>query len=309
MYHYFIVMFKALFQRDGFTFPRVRAFLEVAQAGGIAKAVGSDTGKQSQYSRQIGELEEFFGTELFRKRGKAMVLSDTGKELVAVVRQSFHGFEDFALACSKQSVRVVIGGGDALLQWLVAPNLAVTSRKFPDIAVCLQNLKSSDVVSGLRDLSLDLGFVRESALPKDLGRTKMGELRYGLYVPRKLVPEGARPSFAWVVQTLPLACQYSEGEFQHQLQVRAEKGKVRLRISVECETFPQAAQLLLTETYAAVLPSIASRFLDSTKFVEVPTTWLKNLHRPVALAWNKRTMNIRPIVDKFRNGLEPLCKI
>jgi DNA-binding transcriptional LysR family regulator len=196
-----------------------------------------------------------------------------------------------------------------LLQWLVAPNLAVTSCKFPNVAVCLQNLKSSDVVSGLRDLRLDLGFVRENALPNDLGRTKIGELKYGLYVPRKLVPKDVQPSFAWVAQKLPLACQYSDGEFQHQLQVKAEKAKVRLRISVECETFPQAAQLLLTETHAAVLPSIASPFLDSAKFVEVPTTWLKTLHRPIAVAWNKRTMNIRPVVDRFRAGLEPLCKI
>ena len=303
-------MFYSLFQREGFTFPRIRAFLRVAQAGGIAKAVGSDAVKQSQASRQIGELEEFFQTELFRKRGKAMILTDAGRELVRTARQAFHGFEDFALVCSKEPVRLTIGGGEALLHWRVAPSLGDMYRKFPDVAVCLRSLKSVDVVSGLRDLSLDLGFVRESAIPKDIARTKIGELTFGLYVPRKLILEkDGNPSFAWIAANLPIACQFSDGEFQHQLELNAQKAKIRLRIAAECETFPQAAELLLTQAYAAVLPSIAWRFLDPAKFAQVPAPWLKSLRRPVALAWSKRTMKVRPVADRFRASLESLCKM
>ena len=50
----------------------------------------------------------------------------------------------------------------------------------------------------------------------------------------------------------------------------------------ELKRVPQAAQLLLTETYAAVLPSIASRFLDPKRFLEVPTTWLVGAADPIA---------------------------
>jgi DNA-binding transcriptional LysR family regulator len=302
-------MFDALFLKDGFTFPRIRAFVEVAAAGGIAKAVGPDPARQSQYSRQIGELEDFFGVEVFQKRGKAMMLTDAGKQLLWISREAFHGFEDFARVCSKNKVRMTIGGGDALLQWLVAPQLGIVSRKFPAVALCLQNLRSADVVSGLRDLSLDVGFVRESALPSDLGRKNIGDLKFGIYVARSLLPNRTGTTFSWVAQNLPLACQYSDGEFQHQLQAAAVKVKTSIRIAVECETFPQAAQLLLTGSYAAVLPCIASRFLDAQRFVEVPATWLKVLRRPIVLAWNKRTMRVRPTTNEVCSALSIACTL
>jgi len=300
-------MFNSLFLKDGFTFLRVRAFLEVAAAGGISKAVGPDPGKQSQYSRQIGELEDFFGVELFQKRGKAMVLTESGSQLLRISREAFHGFEDFARVCNKDTIRITIGGGDALLHWLVTPQLGTVSRKFPAVSLCVQNLRSTDVVAGLRDLSLDLGLVRESALPSDLARKQIGDLKFGLYVPRSLLRTPAPATFSWVAQNLPLACQHSDGEFQHQLQAAALKAKTPIRIAVECETFPQAAQLLLTEAYAAVLPSIASRFLDARKFVEVPATWLKTLRRPIVLAWNKRTTRVRPITSEVCSALSSLC--
>ena len=63
-------MFEELLSRRGLSFDRLRALVEVTQSGSIARAAEGDPNKQSQYSRQLKELEEFFGIELTQREGK-----------------------------------------------------------------------------------------------------------------------------------------------------------------------------------------------------------------------------------------------
>src|SRR5687768_401762 len=50
-------MFSKLFTAGGLSFDRLRVLLEVSASGSITKAANGDPVKQSQYSRQIKELE------------------------------------------------------------------------------------------------------------------------------------------------------------------------------------------------------------------------------------------------------------
>ena len=53
--------FARLFTVSGLSLDRLRTFLRVAEAGNLAKAAKGDATQQSQFSRQIKELEAFFG--------------------------------------------------------------------------------------------------------------------------------------------------------------------------------------------------------------------------------------------------------
>ena len=57
-------MFEHLFAERGLSLDRLKTLIEVAKAGSIAAAARGDSARQSLYSRQIKELEEFFGVEL-----------------------------------------------------------------------------------------------------------------------------------------------------------------------------------------------------------------------------------------------------
>ena len=52
--------FVSLLSRRGLSYDRLLNFCRIAEAGGISKAADGDAAKQSLYSRQIRELEEFF---------------------------------------------------------------------------------------------------------------------------------------------------------------------------------------------------------------------------------------------------------
>lgn len=76
-------MHERLFAQAGLSLERLRTFCEVAAAGGIAVAADNNPNRQSQFSRQLRELERFFGVELiYRGRGH-LRLTAAGSELQA----------------------------------------------------------------------------------------------------------------------------------------------------------------------------------------------------------------------------------
>ena len=79
-------MFSKLFAESGLSLDRLRAMLEVGASGSIAKAADGDPVRQSQYSRQIKELEDFFRVKLMERDGKGMRLTTNGRELARISR-------------------------------------------------------------------------------------------------------------------------------------------------------------------------------------------------------------------------------
>ena len=69
MQHDSTIMFEKLFAQSGLSLERMKAFAEIVEAGGITAASGDDSNRQSQLSRQLKELERYFGAELL-KRGQ-----------------------------------------------------------------------------------------------------------------------------------------------------------------------------------------------------------------------------------------------
>ena len=121
---------------------RLRVLCEVAEAGSLVRAAGSDPVRQSQFSRQLKELEDFFGVELTRRHGKGLVLTEHGQELVQIARESIGRLHDFQLRAGNQPLTFSIGGGDSLVQWLVLPRLAALQKNLPNINLRLQNLRT-----------------------------------------------------------------------------------------------------------------------------------------------------------------------
>ncbi|WP_009963649.1 helix-turn-helix domain-containing protein [Verrucomicrobium spinosum] len=80
-------MFEDLLSRHGLSLDRLHGFLCVVEAGNISQAAAGDPVKQSQLSRQIRDLEAFFGVELTHRRGKSIAISAEGLRLAALIRQ------------------------------------------------------------------------------------------------------------------------------------------------------------------------------------------------------------------------------
>lgn len=288
-------MFEKLLSRRGLSFDRLRNFASVVESGSISRVADGDPVRQSQISRQIGELEEFFGIELMRRRGKGLEPTEAGIELARQIRISLQGLEDFQAAAVEQPLEYRFAAGNSVIEWLVVPKLGELRKRIPGLVVHLFDERSRDVMAGLMDHRYDFGILRKSAVKRPLRFRPLRKIGYALYVPR----DWAVKSEADVFGKLPLAATFG-GEFLDELENAASARKKDLRVTHYCASFTQAARLVRSGAAAAVLPELAeSDLAGHAKRIELP--WLAKYKREIGVAWHARLIEIRP---KAREVLE-----
>lgn len=302
-------MFNNLFAQGGLSLDRMRSFCAVAEAGGVTRAAGGDAVRQSQFSRQIKELETFFGAELTRRQGKSIVLSSAGVRLAKIIRESFTALDDFHRGCKSEPIEFSIGAGDALLQWLLFPRLAQLHDALPTVAFQVLSLRTLDISERINNLQLDFGLVRKDAVSPLHSFEPLGMQTYSLFVPVALLGDSKKTDWKKIITRIPLATITGEGAFRASLEREAVKGKLRLKFSLLCSSFPQAAKALQSERYAAILPSIALAELDQNHFASIPTPFLKSQAREICLIWNPRVGNVRPMALEIKDHLAKLFSL
>src|SRR5438477_11396003 len=114
-------MFSRLFAESGLSLDRLKALLAVAAAGSIVKAAGGDPVKQSQYSRQIKELEDFFRIHLVERHGKGVRLTINGRELARISRFFMLGLSNFQRGCLAEEQTFRIGASSTFISRFLLP--------------------------------------------------------------------------------------------------------------------------------------------------------------------------------------------
>jgi DNA-binding transcriptional LysR family regulator len=300
--------------RAGFSLDRLATLCRVAEQGGIMAAArhGLDAGsasdrqiianRQAQYSRQIAELEEFFGGAeklvLMDRSRKPHRLNERGQRLAVLGRAFFAGLEDFVAEEHSGKTRLVIGAGERLIQWLLMPTmLPPLRRRFPGASILFLNRQTQEIVRGLQEGTLDLGLLRRSAVEGSGLRTN-GRWKedYLFFIPCRMRPKPPSPPRVADLAGYPLAVLEGAGESRSALLRLFTSAGVRPNIQLECSSLTQVAQAVESKEYAAFLPRLAeSRF--SSKEVEAHrVAGLEELDAELTLAWNPERAKFRPVI-------------
>ncbi len=293
----------SLFEHGGLTIDRLRALVEVADAGGIAKAVGNDPVRQSQYSRQLKELEQHFGVELTSRSHRTLTLTENGRRLAVLAREWFVGLSSFASDGRARKAIYTIGAGESLLHWVIIDALAAIGQRVPLATFTCHNRRTAAIVSSLRELSLDFGIVREDALPAGLDSRRVGFIEYRLYVPRKLLGADSNAQPHRLLTRLPIATLDAPGEYTNALEAIARRAKGVLDTCLGCTTLPQVCRAVRTGRLIAVLPIQARSELPEAEIAEFDFKALRELRRSLCLAWNPRVMRIRAGAERMSKML------
>ncbi|NJK91994.1 MAG: LysR family transcriptional regulator [Blastochloris sp.] len=259
--------------------------------------------RQSQFSRQIGELETYFGVELLKRSGKSLLVTEAGRQLAQVAREQFTGLTDFAAFCQNRPRRYVLGAGDSILHWVVLPRIGALMKSPTGAVFALKNLRSRDIATQLLESRLDFGILRQARVQTPLKFSPLGTVRYSLFIPPSLWSSRWKKDSRASLKELPWATLGTDGEFLEQLEESSARSKVLLNLRLLTDSFPQAARAALSGSFAAILPAHAEAdpLLRSLHRIDPP--WLGKLHRQVVLAWNPRQIKIRTHSDEPLNLL------
>jgi LysR family nitrogen assimilation transcriptional regulator len=113
---------------------QLQYFLKIVEAGTLSRAAISMSVGQPVLSRAIKSLEDEFGTPLFHRTGRGVVLSRAGKLLEQHARVGHAEFEINALSVAPAE-RVVVGLPPSVGAVLTAPLVRQFSRELPNSAL------------------------------------------------------------------------------------------------------------------------------------------------------------------------------
>lgn len=297
-------MFDTLFTERGFSIDRLRVLVEVQAAGGIAQAAPGDPIRQSQYSRQLRELSEFFGCELTERKGKTLRLTERGATLAELARGQLSALTDFYADCRAETKMFTIAAGDSLVQWLVIPRLGTLLSRLHDVQFSTLNLRTHDIVNQITDGRADFGLLRKNALPEGLRSTSLGRLNYILVAPRRIFTNKKKLTLQEALSTLPLAMQTTDGQFTSHLRDITKALEIRCKPALCCQSFPQTMAAVRSGYFAAIVPAQVAIDLDAEEYHVVEDAMLKPLARDILLGWNPRLVKVRSGAAKILSELQ-----
>ena len=291
-----------LFSAKGVSIDRLRSFCAVIEHGSISAAVGDDPVRQSQFSRQIKELEQALEVTLFERRNRRLIPTAAGRSMALLTRRYFDGVLGLCREHASEPQKLTVVAGESILEGIVLPRFGRLRELYPNHVFHFQNETTSQVVQKLQRGEAEIGIMRESALTDELASIFLVETRYSLVVPRALLPEGSL--YGWdQLRGLPTAMLRGGGEFASTLAELTGQARVRLSLVAECSTFGGLRELIRTGGVAAFLPEWMARTLPEDRFVCLADAAFEPLKRSLYVVASQATQLVNAQLDGMMENL------
>ncbi len=150
---------------------QLKVFCEVVERKGFTRAAEALYLTQPAVSRQVQELERYFGVDLFEQIGKRIYPTEAGTILYDYAKGIFHSLDDLDVEMNQlkglKAGHLRIAASATAGTYLLPPLLGNFKRKYPGVEVSLEIYNSQQVEQHLLQFQqLDLG-VTERPITED----------------------------------------------------------------------------------------------------------------------------------------------
>ncbi|MDD5198388.1 MAG: LysR family transcriptional regulator [Terrimicrobiaceae bacterium] len=277
----------SLFQRSGLSFERLKTFCAVVDASGISQAAPGDPNRQSQFSRQIKELEEFFGTRLVNRRRGKFELTAAGTELHSIAESHFRALDNLLRRETGKTITVRVAGGESVLHGALLPLLPQLKSRLPDITLELFNCRTDETLSRLKDGRVDFGLLMDVVNDGDLETQTIGDVRLGVYIPEGIKIRSVRPDAWKLIQTLPIAA-LAESRSVDRLRRSAEDRDIEIKAAFLGSSYAQVLDAAKSIGCLALVPDFFVAAQESGKFFTLEPK--QEFSRKLSIAWKPRNL-------------------
>lgn len=276
-------------------------FLALAEDLHFRKAAERLFISQPGLSRQIKQMEENLGIQLFERHNRKVKLSKAGVYMQNELNLHFKKLDDII-----EHAKLLNDGLDGHLNlgYLgsamhdVIPNLMLEFKKnHPNVLFSLKEMDNNKQIQALLNQEIDLGFVRMERVPRGLKVQSVFEDTFSLVLPKdhpineenfKNLSQLKDESFIFFDSS------YSESYYEKMMQIFDESGFSPL-VSHNTVNASSIFRLVENNFGVSIVPTSLQRGYNmDVKFIELlkipQTTTLK-------LVWN--SVNTNPILEKF----------
>src|SRR5215510_9577145 len=141
----------------------LRYFVAVAEAENVSRAALKLHVSQPGISRQIRDLEDEIGFQLFERSAKSIKLTNAGKSFLtearAVLQRADEAVKTARAIATGQQGELHVGYAGSPTVRILPPTLRAFQIESPQVRVRLHDLSTEEMLAGLRDGKLQIAFV------------------------------------------------------------------------------------------------------------------------------------------------------
>ena len=224
----------------------LRAFVTVAETGGMTSAAKALNLTQAAVSQQIRRLEEFFGMQLFTRDNRRPVLTACGERLIAYAQRMLAINDEVwgVMTSPDFEGEVRLGVPHDIVTPFIPPILKSFNQQWPRVRVTLVCLATFRLLKMLEEGEIDL------ALTTEPHPGQQGEL----LLPDQLVWVGARGGEAHLRRPLPVS--FGDATCAFRAVTIKALGEAGLDWRLTCETSDFSPYCATLEADIAVAPML-----------------------------------------------------
>lgn len=196
---------------------QLKTFVVVAREGSITRAAERLHLSQPAVSAHIKAIEDMLSLPLFERTARGMSLTREGQRLLARAEQTLAAHQELLEEASRIKGRLTgtlrIGAGSNANHEAVGRLLTRLAERCPDVEVILKHGTSVEVLTGIRNGSLDAGFYNEADEPDvELSTIEVAQFSIHLAAPPGLVSAAAPldvralGELSWIYPTVSACC-------------------------------------------------------------------------------------------------------
>ena len=277
----------------GISLDRLATFCRVATAGSVTMAAGGNPTRQSQFSRQIKELEAFFQTKLIERKGGGVALTAVGERLHEMAEAQILSLKRFREEQAVEPDKLCVLAPDFLINWLILPQLAKLRQIFPEARLDLSANQGGTMIQP-HDRVYGISLCWANPDEKLEPQSELGTLRTALFVPKAAVATvrdeaGIRGLAQRLVQR--------EAGRHPVVPLATQNGKVSPGEIIGLESDLQQADLVAGGGFAAVLPMMAAQRLPEERFWRFPLPKGNRFERRVTVYFTKDEFGLKRIPE------------
>jgi DNA-binding transcriptional LysR family regulator len=284
---------------------RLRTFCAIVEAGSMVAAARSDPTRQSQFSRQIKELERALGVQLFKKVGKTLQLTDMGRHLALSTEAFLRSLDQLASPTKAKPEVVRIGGTESVLRWLVLPRLATLMGGPEGLRIELRTFPTESALRAAHEGVVDLAVVRDDAPDDGDAVLPAGALEHRLVVARRLLP-GKSAAGMQLMRSIPFAMLTGEGQLVREVNEFGREAGWEMEVQLRVENFTLLVEACSHMDLAAVIPAPALAQLSQERYAVIAPPQGPLLRRKLAIAYEPRAAEFRGVIKRTAQRLSRL---
>jgi DNA-binding transcriptional LysR family regulator len=171
---------------------QLKTFVVVAREGSITRASEQLHLSQPAVSAHIKAMEDTLGVTLFERTSRGMSLTRDGERLLGKAEQTLASHQELMAEAARIKGRLTgrlrLGASSNSSKTAIGHLLIGLSERFPEIEVALRHGTSVEILSGVRNGTLDAGYYIETGDPEpDLATVEVSRFAIHVAAPPGLV--------------------------------------------------------------------------------------------------------------------------